>query len=137
MPDADEGRFRIALNDTVLDIVLGDSGSYFSVITKSTMDKVVKATPSLPVKSLQKPITVVCQFKTDKHDKFSPSQSVALTVTINLPGSNIPVRVCGVEFFVVDQPWMSHYLAVLSSRPSGSTSSTISFEFAKRSTTST
>ena len=42
-------------------------------------------------------------FKADVHDKFFASNSVVLTATIYTPGSNMPVRVRGIEFYIVDQ----------------------------------
>ena len=59
--------------------------------------------PRLPVKKFNKPLQLAGAFNTDEGTTVFSSRSVILTITIYLPGSNIPVRVRGVEFFVVDQ----------------------------------
>ena len=91
MPDGDEGRFRIALEDTIFDTVLGDSGSDFNAIDTVAFKKVMSAKQNLPVRTLQNPVILVGALKADIHDKFSASHSVVLTATIYISGSNIPV----------------------------------------------
>ena len=105
MPNAQEGRYRIALEDTIIETVLGDSGADFSAICSSTFKKVKTAMPTLAVKAFEKPLKLVGAFHNDKANDppFTASASVVLTVTIYLPGSNIPVRVRGIEFYIIDQ----------------------------------
>ena len=100
-PNADEGRFQVSIEDSVLDIILGDSGSDFNAIAASTLKKVKEAKPSLVVEPLESPIVLVGAFKTNE-DSFSASAKVNLTITIFLPGSRIPLRIRGVDFLVVD-----------------------------------
>lgn len=104
MPNAEEGRYRIFLDDTVVETVLGDSGADFSALAASTFFKFKAAKPNIAVKELDSPIQLVGVFKTNsKEVKFTASASVVLTFTIYLPGPNIPVRVRGIEFYIIDQ----------------------------------
>ena len=100
-PCPNRGRFRIALEDTVLDTVRGDSGSDFDAILSSTFSKVKDAKPSVKLEPFKKPIELHGAFKTDKV-KFTASGKAQLTFAIYLPGTNIPVRVHGVSFIIVD-----------------------------------
>ena len=100
-PYGSQGRFRIALEDTVIDTVLGDSGSDFNAISSSTFEKVKEAKSSIKTEPFEKPIELHGAFKTDKV-KFTASSKAKLTFTLYLPGTNVPVRVHGVYFIIVD-----------------------------------
>lgn len=89
--DEEEGRFRIAQEDTIFDIFLGDSGSDFNATAVSTFNKVKSVQPSICFESLKEPINLVGAFKTNK-GTFSASAKVKLCITIFLPGSNVTVR---------------------------------------------
>jgi len=104
LPDAEEGRYRIFIEDNVVAVALGDYGADFSAISQDMAAKVLSSDPKVEFKKFDKPMELECAFKTDSSVKFTASRSVALAITIVLPGSNIPVRIRGIEFIVVDQP---------------------------------
>lgn len=83
--DADEGRFRIALEHAVFDIVLGDSGSDFSAIDTSIFNKVKTVMPDVNLKTFNPPIPLAGAFKSDNKATFFASRSVVLTATTYLP----------------------------------------------------
>ena len=100
-PSPNEGRFQISLEDVVIDTVLGDSGSDFNAISSSTFSKVKKAKPSIKVEKFKQPIELHGAFKTDKV-KFTASEKAKLAFTLYLLGTNVPVRVHGVQLIIVD-----------------------------------
>ena len=53
------------------------------------------------MESFEEPIELLGAFKSDQ-TKFTSSAKVRFTFTISLPGSNILVRVSGVEFIIVN-----------------------------------
>ena len=53
------------------------------------------------MESFEEPIELLGAFKSDQ-TKFTSSAKVRLTFKFSLPGSNIPVRVRGVEFIIVN-----------------------------------
>lgn len=59
------------------------------------------AKPDLNAEPFKEPVELLGAFKTDRA-QFTSSAKVKLTFTIYLPGSNVPVRVRGVEFIIVD-----------------------------------
>ena len=85
----------------MIDIVLGDSGFDFNAISSSTFEKVKEAKSSIKTETFEKPIELHGTFKTDKV-KFTASGKAKLTFTLYLPGTNVPVRVHGVYFIIVD-----------------------------------
>ena len=85
----------------MIDTVFGDSGSDFNAISSSTLEKVKEAKSSIKTEPFEKPIELHGAFKTDKV-KFTASGKAKLTFTLYLPGTNVPVRVHGVYFIIVD-----------------------------------
>jgi len=104
LPDAEEGRYRIFIEDNVVAVALGDYGADFSAISEDIAAKVQSSDTKVAFKKFDKPMQLECAFKTESRVKFTASRSVVLSITIVLPGSNIPVRIRGIEFIVVDQP---------------------------------
>ena len=100
-PNADEGRFRVTLNDCTVETALGDSGSDFSAISLETFNQVKKSSPDLHTEKLEEPLTLHGAFKADMASASS-SFKVKLMLTISLPGSNIPIRFRNVYFLVVN-----------------------------------
>ena len=101
--DANAGRFKVALEDTVFDVLLGDSGADFSFIDITMFKDMISKTPGLLVRKFDKPLKLAGAFNSDDGTTVFSSCSVILTITVYIPVSNIPVRVRGVEFFVVDE----------------------------------
>ena len=89
------------MEDTVLDIALGDSGSDLNDSDASTSCKTKKTKPSVWVESFKEPIKLQGKFKSDQ-TKFTSSAKARVTFTIYLPDSSIPLRVRGVEFIIVN-----------------------------------
>ena len=54
--DANARRFKVALEDTVFDVLLGDSGSAFSAIDITMFKDMISKTPGLPVRKFDKPL---------------------------------------------------------------------------------
>ena len=102
-PDPEAGRFRVLIEDKVEAVILGDSGAEFSALPDSLMQKVLKVDPEIAVNNFDKPMQLKVAFDTDKSISFTASRSTTLDITIILPGSNIPIRIRGVEFIITDQ----------------------------------
>ena len=99
---ADNGRFEIIFNDSIRDIALGDYGSDFNALSKSTFSLVQKSKPNILFEKFKSPVELVGAFKTE-NEKFTSSMTATLNITLILPGSKIRVRIRGVKFFIVDQ----------------------------------
>ena len=90
--DANAGRFKVSLEDTVFDVLLGDSGADFSAIDITLFQDMISRNPRLPAKRVNNPLQLADAFNTDDGTTVFSSRSVILTITIYLPGSNIPVE---------------------------------------------
>ena len=95
-PDAEEGRYRILIEDKVSAIALGDSGVDFSAITAALAAKLSTADTTIDVKKFDSPLVLESAFKTDSTVQLLALRSVVLSITIFLLGSNIPVRIRGI-----------------------------------------
>ena len=100
--NGDDGRYKVLIEDVVHDVALGDYGSDLNAMPYTTLEKVMAAVKSVNIEKLDEPVEVVGAFKTDK-EKFTSSKLATLAITLLLPGSNIPVRIRGVKFHIVDQ----------------------------------
>ena len=107
-PNAERARYEIRFEDKVDAIVLGDYGSDINAVPVDTAAEVLKAEPGIKVKHLETPHSLSCAFISTGNEgkklSFSASKSVKLNFVIALPGSNIPLRIRGFEFLIVDQP---------------------------------
>ena len=81
--------------------MLGNSVSDFNAIDASTFNQVKKAKSNLKVESFKEPVELLDAFKNDR-TKITSLAKDRLTFTIYLPGFNVPVRVRGVEFIIVN-----------------------------------
>ena len=63
--DANAGRFKVSLEDTVFDALLVDSGVDFSAIDSTLFQDMISKKPSLPVKKFNKPLQLAGAFNTD------------------------------------------------------------------------
>ena len=84
-------------------MALGDYGSDVSAIDNRTFDRILLASPNVNVKNLDDSVRLLTAFDDETTKSYSATRSVILSIVIHLPGSNIPVRIRGVEFLVVDQ----------------------------------
>eukprot|EP00171_Calliarthron_tuberculosum_P022992 IDg22992t1 len=93
------------LEDKVQVVALGDTGSDLSALPSSIFEIVIKAEPGVVSKVLATPMkfqTAIAQTACQEL-KFTASRTATIAVTIILPGSNISVRIRGVELAIVDQ----------------------------------
>lgn len=67
------------------------------------MSDIKAAEPSIVFSAINPPEEVQSIFKTEKKTVYTVSWSTVLSITFLLPGSNIPIRIRGVKFYVVDQ----------------------------------
>lgn len=104
-PDADSGRYRVKIDDAVDAVALGDSGSDFSAITTKILKQMILANPKLKPETLAKPMELQTAINGSAKNqiRFTASQSVSTSITLLMPDSELPVRVRGVDFIVVDQ----------------------------------
>lgn len=105
LPSAADGRYRVTLEDAVDAIALGDYGSDESAIPFSLLQEVLESEPNVLVVKLNTPTSLATAIKSTKPNPitFTASQTAQLSLTISLPGSNLPVRIRGIKFLVVDQ----------------------------------
>lgn len=104
-PNPRDGRYRVTLEDSVHAIALGDYGADVSVISEDVFQKIL--TNGEPVwEHLAEPVVfeLACSKKGESEDKFSARKKAHLSIIIHMPGSNVPVRLRGVEFYVCDSP---------------------------------
>lgn len=103
--DAENGRYDIIIEGKVSSVALGDYGADFSAIPLSLVERVCLPEPKVNLKPMKKKmhLSTAIKSKPDANIEFTASSTVELGVTINLPGSNLPVRIRGVTFLVVDQ----------------------------------
>lgn len=80
--DADEGRYRVLLEDKFEAVVLGDYGSDFSAIPPRVVDEITKVCPDFVVKGLKTPLKLILTFNTESEVSSTASRSVVMTVTI-------------------------------------------------------
>ena len=94
-----EGRYDILLEESVKAVALGDSGADVSIIPATLFNELQKRDKSVEAQILEKPLRLELACKS-MHVQVTSSANV--TVTIHLPGSNIPVRFRSVQFYVAD-----------------------------------
>lgn len=102
-PNANEGRYGVKLDDTLFDVALGDYGSDFNAISAETFKNLKSLKSTISINKFSIPFKLSGAFKTEESSTFTASQSINISITIFVPGPNIPVRVRGIEFLVVDQ----------------------------------
>lgn len=104
-PSAEDGRYKVILEDVVSATALGDYGSDQCAMPNSLLKEVIQADSTVPVEILEEPLQLEAAVKGTKDNPilFSASKTATLSLTIMLPGSNIPVRIRGVKFYIVDQ----------------------------------
>eukprot|EP00171_Calliarthron_tuberculosum_P001202 IDg1202t1 len=89
LPDAEEGRYLVSIEEKVHAIALGDYGADFSALDAATFKAVTEAEPSLPYEKLDNPLELKEAFNTDESANFTASKSVKLSIPLTLPGSLI------------------------------------------------
>lgn len=103
--EIEDGRYHTEIENGVRAIALGDTGSDVNAIPLRLFEKVLKENPNVPVNDL----SIRMHFKTailssvSQEIAFTASRTTNLTITLTLPGSNIPLRIRGIKFFIVDQ----------------------------------
>lgn len=102
-PDAEEGRYRVLFDDVVETQALGDYGSDFSAMSSKTFEIIQNNVSDVSFETFSEPMKLKGAFETDETISYSASRSTKLPITIILPGSNIPVRIRGIEFLITDQ----------------------------------
>ncbi|PXF46057.1 hypothetical protein BWQ96_04157 [Gracilariopsis chorda] len=104
-PDDSKGRYRLLLEDKVDCIALGDYGSDKSAINKKILDELKVQLPSLHVSTVQPPhqLSATISGSEENPIPFTTSQEISVSITIILHHTNLPVRIHGVPFLVVDQ----------------------------------
>lgn len=104
-PDDEEERYLVRLEDCTSCVALGDTGSDVSAMPLSLFENLLAAVPSIEVRNLANPTSFSTAIRSTAGQviTFTSSQTVVSSVTIVLPGSNIPVRIRDVQFFIVDQ----------------------------------
>ncbi len=110
--DATKRRYRVLLADKVETIALGDSGSDFNAITVQNIRNLLNCATHLIPRKFKHPISLSTAVS-DPSINFTSSQSIVISITIVLPGSEMPVRLRGVSFIVVNQ----HMDEILLGRP--------------------
>lgn len=103
--DADEGRIQVILENKIDVIALGDYGSCFTAMPLSLAKKVCHNVPAVALEETTSPVRFSLAIKnTDvMQEELVATSTLKLDIMIILPGSNIPVRIRGVKFLVVDQ----------------------------------
>lgn len=96
---AGEGRYQISIEDAVQTVALGDYGADISVLPGKIFDEVKEIENGLEHTMLEKPIRMELACKSMQ---VEVKRTARLSITIHLPGSNVPVRFRGVEFFIAD-----------------------------------
>lgn len=104
-PNAAEGRYQVMIEDKIQAVALGDYGSDINAIPASIYETVIASEPTITTQTLPKPMLLKLAIAnaTEQGSDFTASRTSYMSVTIVLNGSNIPVRIRGVEFAVVDQ----------------------------------
>ncbi len=105
LPNAEDGRYRVLLEDKVDSVALGDPGSDYSAVSSALFEKVLSAAPGAGTKTFNQPMHLEAAVNgtEDNPIKFTASKSATLSITIALPGSHLPVRTREVGFLTVDQ----------------------------------
>lgn len=104
-PNPGDGRYRVTLEGEVNAVALGDYGADVSVISEDVFKEIcAKGEPEW--EHLNEPVVfeLACSSKAETEDRFKANKKTTLSILIHLPGSNLPVRLRGVEFHVCDSP---------------------------------
>ena len=96
-------RFDILLHNSINAVAVGDTGSDVNAMDSRLLQTLQETNHTLPIKVLEKPISLNCAINTGKDIPFTASKRVEISITIFLPGSKLPLRVHKVPFIVVDQ----------------------------------
>lgn len=102
-PDAEEGQYRMLIEEKVATISVGDSGFDFSAIKSSIFNKILPVCNDVVVKTFDTPMLLKGAFDTDSSTNYHASLSAVLTISLIVAGSNIPVRIRGVYVVVTEQ----------------------------------
>ena len=98
-----DGRYKIFL-EGLETIAIGDTGADFNCIPISMFRKLNHSEENIRVKDINPPIEIENAISLDDEEKFATaSRQVELTLTIIIPGCELPVRLKNVSFVVVDQ----------------------------------
>lgn len=103
-PNPEEGRFTVLLEDSTKVTVLGDSGSYHSALSSVAWNRLKEDVPDVESSTFSKPMqTEAVIGGSSAYISFTDSRDAEITLTIILPGSQLPVRIRGVRFLIIDQ----------------------------------
>lgn len=91
-PNAEDGRYRIYIEDEIIAVALDDTGADLSAILEDIAAKLESSDAKVVFKKFKTPMELVGAFKTEGNVKLTATSSVALSITIILPGSKIPIE---------------------------------------------
>ncbi len=118
LPDADESRYRIYVEDVMGAVALGNYASDFSTIPPYAAEKAIIAEQNVPIIQFETRIELEGAFESDHTVKFF-ARSVTLSITIVLPGKNIPVHIREIELVVTERAMDEVLLGLLSQKAIG------------------
>ena len=105
IPNPEEGRYSVILEDTINTTALGDTGADESAMSHHLVSKIKEASQSVEITPIVPPVKlqVAIRDNNDDHSCFTASSVIKVSILIILPGSRLPLRLHGVPFYVVDQ----------------------------------
>lgn len=99
-----DGRLHTLIDDIFECVALIEYGSDVSNLAKSFMDQCISSGVNFETRKLPEPQQIYMETEESKNWDWIPSRSIVkLSITIMIPDSQIPLRLNGVLFLVIDQ----------------------------------
>ena len=98
-----DDRYDVILGGKVSTVALGDTGSDENVIDCELFEKLKLEGCPMKIEQFQTMMPMKCAITTANQVEYNASKRLTISITIILPGSNLPLRVHRVPFMVVNQ----------------------------------